>query len=117
MERRTSYRAVGLKHSHWKDTETSVSERTGSRHEGLKQLQSNGRFKTNSDQDRREVFESQGQNCKKKPLVSVIEASRRGRTKGNLGKLNLQALLEPCRLLLSRGSFNTSKDTINKIFD
>ena len=64
----------------------------------------------------REVFEAKGQNCKMSPLVSVIESSRRGRKQGNLGELNLEALLEPCRLLLLGGSLNTSKKAINKNF-
>ena len=45
----------------------------------------------------------------------MIKASRRGRKEGNLGKLNLKALLEPCRLLLLGGSLNTSKEAIDKI--
>ena len=49
--------------------------------------------------------------------MSVTEARRRGRKLGNLGELNLEALLEPCRLLLLGGSFNTSKEAINKSFD
>ena len=46
--------------------------------------------------------------------MSVIEASRRGRKQGNLGELNLEALLEPCRLLLLGGSLYTSKETIKR---
>ena len=44
-------------------------------------------------QGHREVFEAQGQNCKTRPLVSVIEVSRRGGKQGNLEELNLEALL------------------------
>ena len=66
-------------------------------------------------QGRREVFKAQGQNCR--PLVSVIKASRRGRKQGNLGELNLEALLEPCRLLLLGGYLNTTKEAINKNVD
>ena len=51
------------------------------------------------------------------PCVSVDEASKRGRNKGNLGELNLEALLEPCMLLLLGGSLNTSKEAINKNID
>ena len=46
-------------------------------------------------QGRREVFEAQGQNCRMKPLVTVIESSRSGRKQGNLGELDLDALLNP----------------------
>ena len=46
-----------------------------------------------------------------------MEASRRGGKQGNLGELNLEALLEPCRLLVLGGSFNTSQEVINKNFD
>ena len=49
------------------------------------------------------------------PFVSVIEASRRGRRKGNLGELNLEALLEPFRLLLLGGYINTSEEAIKKV--
>ena len=45
-------------------------------------------------------FQGPGANGKIRPIVSVIEASRRGRKQGNLGELNLEALLEPCALLL-----------------
>ena len=47
--------------------------------------------------------------------MSVIEASRRGRKQGNLGELNLEALLEPSRLLLLGGSLYSSKEAIKKI--
>ena len=48
----------------------------------------------------------------------MIEASRRGRRQGNLGGLNLEALLEPCRLLLLvGGSLNQSKEAININFN
>ena len=67
-------------------------------------------------QDRREVFEAHGQNFKIRPLVSVIKASRRGQKQGNLGEQNLEALLEPCRLLLLGGSLNTSKEASNISF-
>ena len=60
-------------------------------------------------QGHREIFEALGQNCKMRPLVSVIKASRRGRKQGNLGELNLEALLKPFRLLLLGGPMNTSK--------
>ena len=67
---------------------------------------------------RREVFEAQGQNCKMRPLVSVIEQKgTRGRKQGNLWELNLEAFLEPCRLLLLGGSLNTSKEALNENFD
>ena len=33
------------------------------------------------------------------------------------GELNLEALLDPCRLFLLGGSLNTSKEAINKDFD
>ena len=46
--------------------------------------------------------------------MSVIEASRGGRKLGNLVELSLEALLEHCRLLLSEGSLNKSKDALNK---
>ena len=52
-----------------------------------------------------------------RPLVSVIEASKRGRKQGHLGKLNVESLLEPCRLLLLGRSFNTSKKPMTKIVD
>ena len=81
-------------------------------------------FSTNRDvhrpdaQGRREVFEAQGQNCKTRPLVSAIEhKGRRGRKQGNLWELNLEAFLEPCRLLLLGGSLNTPKEALNKNFD
>ena len=48
---------------------------------------------------------------------NYMEVSRRGRKQGNLGELNLEALLEPCRLLVLGGSLNTSKEVINKNFD
>ena len=67
-------------------------------------------------QGHREVIEAQDQNCKMRPLVSVIEVSRRGRKQGDLGEMNLDALLEPCRLLLLGGSLNTTKEGINKTF-
>ena len=44
--------------------------------------------------------------------MSVIEASRRGRKQGDLGELNLDALLELCWLLLLGGSLHTSKKAI-----
>ena len=47
--------------------------------------------------------------------MSVIEVSRRGRKQGNPGRLNLEALIEPCRLLLLGGSLSTSKEAMNKI--
>ena len=47
----------------------------------------------------------------------VVESSRWGIEQENLGELNLEALLEPYRLLLSRGSLNTTKEAINKNFD
>ena len=49
--------------------------------------------------------------------MSVIEASRRCRKQGNLGGLNLEALLDPCRLLLFGGSWNTSNEAIDEHFD
>ena len=49
--------------------------------------------------------------------MSVIEANRRGRKQENLGEINLEALLESFRLLLLRGSLNTSKEAINKKVD
>ena len=49
--------------------------------------------------------------------MSVIEASRRGRKKGTLRALNLEALLEPCGLLLLGGSLNTSKAAMNRNID
>ena len=52
-----------------------------------------------------------------RPLVSVIGASRRTRKEGNLGELNLEALLEPFMQLLLGGSFNTSDEAINENFD
>ena len=58
-----------------------------------------------------------GQKCKMRPLVSVIVASRRDRKQMNLVELNLEALLEPCRLLLLRGSLNISKEAIQENFD
>ena len=51
-----------------------------------------------------------GQNCKMRPLVSVIEASRRGRMQGNL-----EALRDPYWLFLLGGSLNTSKEAMTKI--
>ena len=61
------------------------------------------------------VFLGPGANCKMRHLVSLIEASRRGRELRNLRELNLEALLGPCRLLLLGGSLNTSKEAINDI--
>ena len=55
-------------------------------------------------QGRREVFQANGENCRMRPLVSVIEASRKGKKQGNLGELNLEVKLEPNRLLLLGGS-------------
>ena len=49
--------------------------------------------------------------------MSVIEVSRRGRKQGNPEKLNLEALLEPYRLLLSGVSSSTFKEAINENFD
>ena len=49
--------------------------------------------------------------------MSVIEAIRRVREQGNLRELNLEALLEPCRLLLLGSSLNSSKEAINRNFD
>ena len=46
--------------------------------------------------------------------MSLIKASRRGRKQVNLGELNLEALLEPCRLLLLGGSLNTSIEAREK---
>ena len=58
-----------------------------------------------------QVFEAQGQNCKMRPLLSVIEPKgRRGRKQRNLG-----ALSEPCRLLLLGGSLNTSNEALKTI--
>ena len=68
-------------------------------------------------QGHREVFEAQGQNFKIRPHMSLIEASRRGKKQWNLGELNLEAFFEPCRVLLLRGSLNTSKEAINRNFD
>ena len=45
--------------------------------------------------------------------MSVIEASRSGKKQGNFGELNLEASLEPCRLLLLAGSLSTSKLAIH----
>ena len=45
----------------------------------------------------------------------VMEANGRGRKQGNLEELNLEALSEPCRLLLLASSLNTSKEAIKKI--
>ena len=67
-------------------------------------------------QGRLDFFEAQRQNCKMRPSVSMIEASRRGRKQRNLGKLNLEAFLEPCWLLLG-GSLNASKEAVNRNFD
>ena len=44
-------------------------------------------------------------------------SEQKGRKQGNLGELNLEALLGPCRLLLLRVSFNKSKEFITKNFD
>ena len=45
-------------------------------------------------------FQSQGgQNCKIRPFVSVIEASRRGRKQWNLGELNLESCCPLCSSL------------------
>ena len=49
--------------------------------------------------------------------MSVMKASRRGRKQGNVAELNLEALLEPCRLLLLGGSLNTSEEAIKRFFD
>ena len=49
--------------------------------------------------------------------MSVIVASRMGRKQGNLGELNLKALLEPCRLVPLGGFVNTSKEATNTNFD
>ena len=65
------------------------------------------------DPDYRDVCEAQGQNCKMRRLESAIEASRRGKKQGNLRELNLEALLDPCRLLLSGGFLFTSNKTKN----
>ena len=50
------------------------------------------------------------------PLCVCVcdEASGRDRKQGNLRELNLEALLEPCRLFLLGGSFNASKEATNK---
>ena len=48
--------------------------------------------------------------------MSVIEANRRGKKQGDLRELNLEALLDPCRLLLSRGylfTFNKAKNNFD----
>ena len=50
-------------------------------------------------------------NCKMR--LPALEVSRRGRKQGNLGALNPRVHLEPFRLLLVGGSFNTSKDNKN----
>ena len=63
------------------------------------------------------MSEAQGQNCKIMPLLSEIGASRKDRKQGNLGELNLEALLEPCGLLLRGGSLNIFKEIINENFD
>ena len=63
---------------------------------------------TMCSQGRREVFGSEGQTYKIKPLVSVLEASRGGRKQGFLWELDLETLLEPCRLLLLGDSLNSS---------
>ena len=47
--------------------------------------------------------------------MSVMKASRRGRKQGIVAELNLEALLEPCRLLLLGGSLNTTEEAIKKI--
>ena len=47
--------------------------------------------------------------------MTVFEASRRGKKQGNLAELNLEALLEPCRLLLLGDSLNTSKEATNNL--
>ena len=49
--------------------------------------------------------------------MSVIEESRTGRKQENLGKLNVEALLEHCRLRLLGYSLNTSREAMNKNFD
>ena len=49
--------------------------------------------------------------------MSVIKGSRRGKKQGNLEELNLEALLEPFRLLLLGGSLSTAKYAIYKNFD
>ena len=47
--------------------------------------------------------------------MSVIgQKGRRDKKQGNLEKLNLEAHLGPCRLLLLKGSLNTSKEAMNK---
>ena len=66
-------------------------------------------------QGHREVFGAQGQNGRMRPHVTVIQASRRGKKQGNLAELNLEARLEPCRLLLLGVSLNTSKEAINNM--
>ena len=45
--------------------------------------------------------------------MSVIEASRRSKERENLGEQNLEALLEPCRLLLLGGALIAFKKAIN----
>ena len=47
--------------------------------------------------------------------MSVIEASRRGWKQGNMGELNLEVFLGPCRLLQLGGSLNASKEAIRKL--
>ena len=42
---------------------------------------------------------------------------QRGQNARGFWEQNLEALLEPCRLLLLEGSLNTSKEAINKNFD
>ena len=55
------------------------------------------------------VIKAQGLNYTMRLLESVIE--------GNLGELNLEVRLEPCRLLLLGGSLDTSKEAITQNFD
>ena len=42
------------------------------------------------------------------------QSEGRGRKQGNLGELNLKALLEPCRLLLFGVFMDTSKEALRK---
>ena len=65
-------------------------------------------------QGRREVFEAQEQQCRIRKLCVCDRSEQKGQ---KARELNLEALLEPCRLLLLGGSLNTSKEAINKSFD
>ena len=61
-------------------------------------------------------FRGQGAKLQNESSCICDRIEQKGQKAREFGELNLEALLEPCRLLLLGGSLNTSKKAINKNF-